>query len=227
MSDGLARSAVFRTAALGDYIEWLTKWISAGGQPTHYCHYPFNGHSWLVAEQDFHTGGECGANSAEVIVPRGVRYLGGPLGHNNLFMHSGPKKHGHFVPVYSDPEFLKLGLAGFIAKEQERHRLLMLEVETRARDRQTDYPDTDIKRHYAVVRDAARARGTANPVSDDAFFQAFAGARFAPGAQVILPSGKAISGAEAQARTSLHAEDAPEPDTTEQPKRRWWRKRGN
>ena len=100
-----------RPAARSDYERWLTKFLAAGVTPTHYYDYPWGGVSnrggewlphWYVAESDFRMLPLCGSAAVQIIVPEGVRCLGGDAGHCNLFFEAGPEPW--WVPVYSDLE---------------------------------------------------------------------------------------------------------------------------
>lgn len=139
------RSPAFRKATLDEYVAWLRLYLDQGGRPTHYYDYPFRGERWLIAEQDFTTGGECGTFSAEIIVPEGVEYLGGGRGHNELYFMDGARHIGHVVPVFDDPVFRALSkdVPIFIAAKKaeraqwEREHKAMAEESVR-RSRQSD-----------------------------------------------------------------------------------------
>lgn len=96
--------STFRQATIGEYIDWLRGHLAQGGQITHVYDYPLPG--FLTAQRDFTTGGECGTDSRQIVVPANVRHRGGDLGHNNLFFMDGFTCAGlAIVPVYADPEF--------------------------------------------------------------------------------------------------------------------------
>jgi hypothetical protein len=120
---------VFRRATVSDYRKWLRWWLLSGMKPTHYYDYPFDRWTWLYALQDFRTGGECGAKAVNIVVPPGVKCLGGGLGHNNLFFMGGMSTaRGGVVPVFNDPEFTTLfGVRRFIRREQDRAAALEAE----------------------------------------------------------------------------------------------------
>lgn len=208
--------AVFRTAAVDDYVEWLTRWLAAGNQPTHYYEYPFNNRSWLVALKDFTTGGECGSAAVQIVAPPGIRHAGGDLGHNNLYFQEGPDQRGDWVPIYSDPAFAGLGLAKFIDAEQEKYRRLTAERESRRRQR--DAVPSDVKRHFSPENTDPEQLGMRAVGDDDALLKALGGATFGPETKVTLPSGQTIDGAEAQVWASFHAPAVAE----DRPRRRWW-----
>lgn len=98
----------FRQGTLDDYLNWLRLWLVQGNQPTHYYDYPFSKWDWLVAQRDFTTGGECGTDAANIIVPQGIHHVGGDLGHNTLYLIDGPSLQGDVVPVFEDEEFYAL-----------------------------------------------------------------------------------------------------------------------
>lgn len=96
----------FRLARVSEYVDWLRGHLAGGGQITHAYDYPIARADFLLARSDFTTGGECGTDAAQIVVPAGVRHLGGDLGHNNLFFMDGFTCTGRaIVPVYADPEF--------------------------------------------------------------------------------------------------------------------------
>lgn len=122
---------VFRPCTVTEYAAWLKAWLDAGNQPTHYYDYPFERQTWLTAQRNFTTGGECGANAVHVVVPAGVSYEGGALGHNQLYFMDGATQCGDFVPVFNDPVFATLtdGMPAFIARKQEENRAFERQVE--------------------------------------------------------------------------------------------------
>lgn len=90
-----------------DYIIWLEGYVKDGNLPTHSYNYPMSRviDDFFVARDDFEMSPLYGADSISVIVPEGIRFLGGELGHNNLYFMEGHKNKGGFVPVYSDISF--------------------------------------------------------------------------------------------------------------------------
>lgn len=122
---------VFRPCTVSEYAAWLKAWTEAGGQPTHYYDYPFQRQTWLTAQRDFTTGGECGANAVQILVPAGVSYEGGPLGHNELYFMEGATQRGGLVPVFADPVFATLAdsMPAFIARKQEEDRAFERQIE--------------------------------------------------------------------------------------------------
>lgn len=110
--------SIFRAATVGDYIEWFEAWSPHSLADTDYYDYPFNRRRWLYALGDFTMLGECGAFSVDIIVPAGVR-PSGDQGHNRLFRAKGEGRRPYSVPVFSDPEFLRLpGMAEWIEERR-------------------------------------------------------------------------------------------------------------
>lgn len=108
-----------RNANLRDYIEWLTGYLANGGKPTHFYDRSFDPSRVFVADRDFNTGDECGANSAMILVNKGVRHLGGGIGHNTVLYFDGFKASGSaWIPIYSDASFYKLNLTSFIQHQR-------------------------------------------------------------------------------------------------------------
>jgi len=63
--------------------------------------------------------------------------------------------------------------------------------------------------------------------NDEAILQMLAGANFGPDAGLTLPSGKTLNASEAQAWTSVYADDSSESaekNQPEKPRRGWFRK---
>ena len=88
-----------------DYTKWLKGFVDAGNTPTHYYSYPFSRwDSFYVAKKDFELVPLYGADSINIIVPDGIKILGGSPGHNNIFCYTGYKHRGT-VPVFSDTVF--------------------------------------------------------------------------------------------------------------------------
>lgn len=143
-----AAPGAFGTLPLDRYIAWLRAYLAADGQVTHVYDYPYPGERFLLAARDFTTGGECGALSREILVPPGVRHLGGDLGHCHLYFEadgsSPPRAESlvtPFVPAYSDPGFRELpGYAEAAqralearARDEQRERARQAEAEVHAR----------------------------------------------------------------------------------------------
>src|SRR5581483_6914331 len=119
----------FTAASIEQYIDWLNGYIAQGRMPTHYYDYPWQRTNFLLALEDFRLGGECGSDARPIIVPSNVRFLGGDLGHNNLYLLENFTVRGWWVPLYSDEKFrTRLPsnvIATFIEKEEaEKKRFI-------------------------------------------------------------------------------------------------------
>lgn len=88
-----------------EYAVWLREHMAQGGTITHAYDYPYErvADRMFRAVRDFRTGGECGAAAVHVLPSRGVRHLGGDLGHNVIFSLDGTS--GWMVAVYADAVF--------------------------------------------------------------------------------------------------------------------------
>lgn len=107
----------FRPATVTEYVTWLQSHLAAGGRITHAYDYPMARQQFVTATRDFVTDGECGAQALSIVVPTGVRHLGGRLGHNNLYViDEGKASDPNLVPVFSDHEFD--GLPGVAAARE-------------------------------------------------------------------------------------------------------------
>ncbi|MFD6334895.1 hypothetical protein ACFWGI_35705 [Streptomyces niveus] len=198
--------SAFREATIGEYVDWLKSWIAAGNEPTHYYDYPFARWTWLTAVRDFETGGECGAQSVNIIVPPGIRHRNGDLGHNKLYLLDGPVLRGTSVPIFSNPTFATLpGIAEFTTRQQKEDR-----EQSRAREAARLLTElaasrSDIGRHLGRTgRSRAQQSERESPPlhahemspDDAALIRMMAGAHLADDVKVKLPSGKTISGTE-------------------------------
>jgi hypothetical protein len=127
----------FRRATLDEYVSWLRLWLQWENEPTHYYDYPFErwNNNWLYAQKNFTTGGECGALSAHIIVPNGVRHIGGDLGHNDLYLADGTTGNRcPCVPVFNNPEFMKIrSVRKFIARKEEEEAKFWAEAKRERR----------------------------------------------------------------------------------------------
>ncbi len=103
-----ARPDAFEPAPLDWYVAWLRGYLRAGGQITHVYDYPYSRVRFVLAARDFTTGGECGASARNILVPAGIRHLGGARGHCNLYFEKRHTLEGNLVPAYSDPAFAAL-----------------------------------------------------------------------------------------------------------------------
>lgn len=87
-----------------DYEIWLSGYIGNGKEPTHYYDYPMTRvlDSFFLAIDHFEIGPLYGSSSINILVPESVEFLGGKLGHTNLYMFKDYKNKGIWVPVYED-----------------------------------------------------------------------------------------------------------------------------
>jgi len=99
-------------ASASDYQSWLDGFIRKGGRVTHYYDYgfplgdknitPFNYPSWTIAIADFKMIPLYGSHAVQIIVPRGIKYLGGDIGHCSLYFMDDFKNMGDWVPSYGN-----------------------------------------------------------------------------------------------------------------------------
>lgn len=140
-ADYRADPAAFGPLPLDRYVAWLRAYLAAGGQITDVVDYPYPRSRFLLATRDFTTGDECGADAREILVPPGIKHLGGSLGHCKLYFESdgsaGPRTEGQtpLIRVYSDPAFRDL--PGYTqAVKRERKTRAEYEQEMRVRQDQ-------------------------------------------------------------------------------------------
>lgn len=99
----------FRPAEVAEYVAWLEGHLADGGTYTHVHNYPAPCKEFLVALADFTTGGEAGSRARRIIVPQGVHHIGGPLGHNTLYLMDGfcaqTRAGAPIVPIFADAAF--------------------------------------------------------------------------------------------------------------------------
>ena len=57
---------------------------------------------FYVATQDFEMIELYGATAMEIIIPENIRFLGGELGHSNLYFMKDYKNVGGWIPFYED-----------------------------------------------------------------------------------------------------------------------------
>lgn len=93
-----------KEASVEDYKKWLKGYIQQGGKITHVYDYNMP-KEFYIATKDFEMYPLFGANSINVIVPRNVKFLGGDLGHCNLYFEDGYRNEGNLVPIYKDIKF--------------------------------------------------------------------------------------------------------------------------
>lgn len=113
---GQAKSS-FRPAAVGDYLGWLLARREL--RPEEFRCVPFAEAGWVVAVADFRTHGEVGEAARTIIVPKGVRHLGGDIGDNVVLpaCTCAPDSAGRCpepppgfsVPMFTDREFVAAG----------------------------------------------------------------------------------------------------------------------
>ncbi|MDO8508021.1 MAG: hypothetical protein Q7S53_05665 [bacterium] len=91
-------------ASIGEYRDWLEGFRKNGGEVTHHYTYPFSRQQrdFFVAKADFPATPRYGADSINIIVPEGVNFLGGNIGHSTLYFMDGYRMIGHFAPSFSD-----------------------------------------------------------------------------------------------------------------------------
>ena len=91
-----------RKAEISDYENWLSGYFANGGEVSHYYDYPFQRwDNFYVATQDFEVCPLYGSASILIIVPKGIKYLGGNIGHSTLYLCDGYKtKYNDFVPAF-------------------------------------------------------------------------------------------------------------------------------
>ena len=96
-----------RHATVDDYKQWLAGYLKRGGRAISYYDRPFDPTDWYVAEEDFEIVPLYRANAIKIIVPANVRFLGGELGYNELYLMDGFRILGAFgkAPVYSNIKF--------------------------------------------------------------------------------------------------------------------------
>jgi hypothetical protein len=146
----------FEPASLGIYIDWLRSHLSADVKPTHWYDRPYDMRNFLFATADFTTGGECGANSRNILIPPDVRHLGGALGHNQLFLF-GDGDVPDCIPIYSDQEFRALpGVIGFIEEGMERDRAFWAKQAQLKEEQGDALRASDLGRHVLGDRDLTR-----------------------------------------------------------------------
>jgi hypothetical protein len=126
---------ILRRATENDYIAWLVGYIRNGGRPTHYYDYKMPLDNFYVAQEDFIMIPLYGSLSINVIVPENVNFLGGELGHCNIYLMKDFKTLGGWIPVYrgfyekiTDSEVRKI-LKEFIEEKKEEERRWKLEIE--------------------------------------------------------------------------------------------------
>jgi hypothetical protein len=94
-------------ATAEDYLKWLAGYLKRGGMPTNLNDYPMSRaiDRFYVAEEEFMSAPLYRDNSISIIVPKGVKYLGGNPGQNQIYFMKGFERKGLWVPVFSDTKF--------------------------------------------------------------------------------------------------------------------------
>ena len=95
-----------RSATIEEYKKWLHGFIKNGGEPTHSYDRPFD-ETIFLATRDFKAYPLFGSQSIGIIVPENVKFLGGELGHSNLYFMDRFKHRGvtGWIPVYNNITF--------------------------------------------------------------------------------------------------------------------------
>jgi len=95
-----------RVGSKFDYEDWLSGYMLQGNDPTQYFDVPWSkaGINMFVATKDFELAPLFGVSAISVFVPKGIKFLGGELGHSKLYFEEGCRMQGEFlfVPVYHD-----------------------------------------------------------------------------------------------------------------------------
>jgi hypothetical protein len=76
-----------KKATAEDYNRWLKGYICNGGQP-HYVDHPFYANNMYIATEDFEISPLYGASKIDIIVPEGIKFLSGELGHIELYFEA-------------------------------------------------------------------------------------------------------------------------------------------
>jgi len=102
LPEELARA--LRPALVSDYAAWLSAYRACGHRVAIEDDADFADivASFVVATADFRLEPRYGREALNVIVPLGVRFLGGELGHSTLFFHDGPRSTDRAVAAYRD-----------------------------------------------------------------------------------------------------------------------------
>ncbi len=107
-----------RPATSAEYSFWVTGWVKQGGQlQTDWFYDRPMDSDWYVAYGDLLVPALYGALAVNIIIPEGIKDLGGDTGHNNLFLvvngqylgrgfHDRRARFDVRVPIFSDTVFL-------------------------------------------------------------------------------------------------------------------------
>lgn len=94
-----------REAKVEDYKSWLIGFLKNNGELTHNHDFPMScsADKWRVAFKNFRTAKLLGSDSFNIIVLKGVKFLGGELGENSLyFMKDFSHMNTQSIPIFSD-----------------------------------------------------------------------------------------------------------------------------
>lgn len=95
----------FRQGTVQEYNSWMTAFVDNGGSPTSYTSNGMSTDRFFVATKDFGMRPLFGAYAIEVLVPEGIKFKGGALGHSKLyFMKKGGLSDAGIVTVYGDTD---------------------------------------------------------------------------------------------------------------------------
>lgn len=149
----------FAACPLDRYVRWLQRYVRNGGQITHVYDYPYDRAGFLLAVRDFRLGGECGSRARPVVVPSTVRFLGGDLGHCNLYFEADDTGDAHgslWVPVYSDPMFGAVpGYAEAVEAAAQREQDWRAHLARERAEQDALAADSDLTAHIESERDWA------------------------------------------------------------------------
>lgn len=133
----------FEPALFEDYYRWVKAYTSRGGKFTDFTDTPWSnsGGRFAVARRDFTLSEGYGANRIDVIIPEGIRFMGGDIGHCGLFDMTTANviPDGYFtpvVPLFNEPELLALRGA---TKFAEAQRIRQAKIRARRAEEEREY----------------------------------------------------------------------------------------
>ena len=93
-----------RTACQRDYEKWLIDWLLAGNRITIVYDMEFKEGRFKIAKEDVLSAPLYGLSAHNIIIPQQFKFLGGELGHNQIYYYENgaPAHAGDFVPLYND-----------------------------------------------------------------------------------------------------------------------------
>lgn len=93
-----------RYALRQEYEKWLYEWLVSGGEITHIYNYPFPADRFTIVQEDTNCRPKYGSRSENLIIPPSCKFLGGKLGHNEIYYyeHGIPAQVGGTIPLYSN-----------------------------------------------------------------------------------------------------------------------------